>query len=61
MTNRIPPEECCSYGVCLNDVVVAMSVEDALEMKASALRYPDPRVPRAESRIWQLIDRLRKR
>ena len=54
------PEECCSYGICLNDVVVAMSVRDALEIGASALQYPDPRVPRAESRIWQFIEELRR-
>ncbi|KAI0538762.1 hypothetical protein GGR58DRAFT_284540 [Xylaria digitata] len=61
IANRLAPEECCSYGVCLNNVVVAMSVDDALEMKGSALRYSDPRVPRAESRLWQLADRLRHR
>ncbi|TRX96451.1 hypothetical protein FHL15_002723 [Xylaria flabelliformis] len=61
IANRLAPEECCSYGVCLNDVVVAMSVDDALEMKGSALRYSDPRVPRANSRLWQLIDQLRRR
>ncbi|KAI8951909.1 hypothetical protein F4801DRAFT_578010 [Xylaria longipes] len=61
IANRLAPEECCSYGVCLNNVVVAMSVDDALEMKGSALRYSDPRVPRAESRLWQLIDQLRRR
>ncbi|KAI0474776.1 hypothetical protein F4859DRAFT_78944 [Xylaria cf. heliscus] len=61
MANRLAPEECCSYGVCLNDVVVAMSVEDALELKGSALKYSDPRVPRANTRIGQLIDRLRRR
>ncbi|KAH8157329.1 hypothetical protein CIB48_g10915 [Xylaria polymorpha] len=59
MTNRLAPEECCSYGVCLNDVVVAMSVEDALELKGSALRYSDPRVPRENTRLGQLIARLR--
>ncbi|RYC55346.1 hypothetical protein CHU98_g10862 [Xylaria longipes] len=61
IANRLAPEECCSYGVCLNNVVVAMSVDDALGMRGSALRYSDPRVPRAESRIWQLIDQLRRR
>ncbi|KAF2969680.1 hypothetical protein GQX73_g3911 [Xylaria multiplex] len=61
IANRLAPEECCSYGVCLKDVVVAMSVDDALEMKGSALRYSDPRVPRAESRLWQLADRLHRR
>ncbi|KAI1739239.1 hypothetical protein F4680DRAFT_151500 [Xylaria scruposa] len=61
IANRLAPEECCSYGVCLNDVVVAMSVDDALEMKGSALRYSDPRVPRSDSRLWQLIDQLRRR
>ncbi|GAP84369.1 hypothetical protein SAMD00023353_0701890 [Rosellinia necatrix] len=61
ISNRLAPEACCSYGVCLNNVVVAMSVADALEMKGSALRYSDPRVPRAESRLWQLMDALRRR
>ncbi|KAI8626651.1 hypothetical protein F5Y19DRAFT_217163 [Xylariaceae sp. FL1651] len=60
MMNQMRPEECCSYGVCINDVVVAMSPDEALQMKGSALRYSDPRVPRAESRLWQLIDRLRR-
>ncbi|KAI1333546.1 hypothetical protein F5Y15DRAFT_421707 [Xylariaceae sp. FL0016] len=35
----LPPETCCSYGFCKNDVVVAMHEWQARNNPGSALRY----------------------
>ncbi|CAJ2500577.1 Uu.00g034300.m01.CDS01 [Anthostomella pinea] len=39
LRGEIAPEYCCSYGICKNDVVVAMDRDETIQHPGSALRY----------------------